>query len=63
VIAWAGYTNGKIDMIRVDTGWGGFGTGDRATMAAIFKTKAEAEARYMDVRKVQLIDSFVPATT
>lgn len=49
---WGGFTEGKLDMIVVDTGWGGFGTGSNAGMPAVFQSRAEALARYEDVRAV-----------
>lgn len=49
---WGGFVNGKLDVTEVDTGWGGYGTGSTAKIAALFHTRKEARARYEDVRPV-----------
>lgn len=51
---WGGYSEGKLDLIDVDTGWGGFGTGSFARMPAIFSSRKAARERYQDVRPVEL---------
>jgi hypothetical protein len=51
---WAGFTGGHIDIINVDTGWGGFGAGSFAKMPAVFATRKEATKRYQDVRQVEV---------
>lgn len=49
---WGGFVAGKLDMIRVDTGWGGLGTGSLAVMPALFQSRIAARLRYQDVRSV-----------
>lgn len=51
---WAGFTDGRLDVIEVDAGWGGYGNGDRVKVPAIFSTKKEARKKYEDVRRVSI---------
>lgn len=47
---WGGYVEGRLFTMEVDTGWGGFGTGDRTEMPAIFTTRKSARKKFQDVR-------------
>lgn len=49
---WGGFVDGKLDILNVDTGWGGWGQDGFAMMPAVFETHAEARRRYEDVRPV-----------
>jgi hypothetical protein len=52
--AWGGFSDGKLDVNRVDTGWGGYGKGDMVEVVAIFATRREARKKYEDVRRVRI---------
>jgi len=52
--AWGGFVGGRLDVIGVDTGWGGFGQGSIARMPALFASRKECRRRYQDVRRVQV---------
>lgn len=51
---WGGFMNGRLHTMEVDTGWGGFGNGDRTRVPAIFATRAAAAKQYQDVRLVYI---------
>lgn len=52
---WGGYVDNRLDIREVDTGWGGFGSGDgMRRMPAIFTSRKAAREEYMDVRPVKL---------
>jgi hypothetical protein len=53
VTAWAGFSDGAIDIREVDTGFGGFGN-ETIPVPALFKSKAMARREYEDVRKVEI---------
>lgn len=54
---WAGFTEGKLDLRDMDTGWGGFGSGDgMRVIPAIFTTKKAARQEYEDVRPVKIME-------
>lgn len=50
---WAGFSNGRLDVIQIDDGWGGFGDHTRKS-PAIFSSKREAQKCYEDVRFIQI---------
>ena len=50
---WAGFSKGKIDTEITDTGWGGLGVAF-VRMPMLFTRRADARARYEDVRKVEV---------
>lgn len=50
---WGGFVDGKIDIIEVDTGFGGFGHGTRK-VPAIFARKIDAAEEYQEVRPIDL---------
>lgn len=54
-IFWAGYSDGKLMLDDVDTGFGGFGE-NTTKMPAIFLTRAAARREYHDVRKVKVVE-------
>lgn len=49
----AGFVDGRLDVIDIDDGWGGFGDHHRKS-PAIFPTKREARKCYQDVRFIQI---------
>ncbi len=52
---WAGFTDDKLAIREIDTGFGGFGSGDgkhRAPM--LFPSRAAARKEYQDVRPVEV---------
>jgi len=49
---WGGFMGGKLHIVPVDTGFGGFG--DLSRMPAIFSTRARARLEYQDVRPVEV---------
>lgn len=50
---WGGFIDGKLDVLEVDTGWGGFGSGyGMCRMPAIFTSRKEARKKYEDVRPI-----------
>lgn len=51
---WAGFESGKLCVIEVDAGWGGYGTGDHVKIPAIFSTRKEARKKFEDVRRVTI---------
>lgn len=54
---WGGFIEGELHWMDVDSGWGGFGTGDSVMVPAIFKTRKIARERYQDVRKIMFNES------
>ena len=50
---WGGFVGGKLDIMKVDAGFGGWGKNFFDT-PAIFKSKAEARCHYADVRPVSI---------
>ncbi len=52
---WGGFMNGRLHTMEVDSGWGGFGTGDRTRVPAIFTTRKAAREQYQDVRPVWVL--------
>jgi hypothetical protein len=52
---WAGIVNGRLDMLTVDDGWGGFGQGSRIKMPALFKSRALARERYQSIKRVTIV--------
>lgn len=54
-IAWGGFTDGKLCILEVDTGFGGFNTGKaHVAMPAVFKKRELARAHFQDVRRVEI---------
>jgi len=52
---WGGFVDGKLDITTMDTGFGGFGSGDGIRkIAAIFWSKKAAREEYQDVRPINL---------
>ena len=52
---WGGFVGDKLDTREVDTGWGGFGSGDgKKRMPAIFTSRVKARSEYQDVRKIEV---------
>lgn len=51
VKAWAGVVDGRIDLIDIDDGWGGFGDHKRSS-PAIFARKVDAQRCYQKVCRV-----------
>lgn len=50
---WGGFYDGKLDTRQMDTGFGGFGSGDgMRRMPAIFTSRQAARSEYEDVRPV-----------
>lgn len=58
---WAGFVDGHLDMLRVDDGFGGYGKTIRLS-PALFRTRRQARAQYMDVRKVYVCEPTPPAS-
>lgn len=50
---WGGFSEGKLHVRLVDSGFGGWGNSFRL-QPAIFKTKAEARLEYEDVRPIEI---------
>lgn len=50
---WAGFTDDKIHVRRVDTGFGGYGNKE-TSVPTLFASKADAEKEYRDVRLVEV---------
>lgn len=48
---WAGFVNGKIDVPRVNDGFGG---ANRRRCPALFTNRQQAREQYQDVRKVEV---------
>lgn len=55
VKAWGGFVDGKLNMMLVDTGFGGWGKTHRI-VPAIFKNRKSAREEYQDVRPVQITE-------
>lgn len=54
-LAWGGFSDGRLCFIDVDTGFGGFNTGEaHVAMPAIFKKRELARAQFRDVRRVEI---------
>lgn len=52
---WGGFCDNTLSMSEVDTGFGGFGTGEgTARMPAIFTSKAKARKQFEDVRAIEI---------
>ena len=52
---WAGFCEDKLAIREIDTGFGGFGSGDGKLRApALFPSKAAARKQYQDVRLVEV---------
>lgn len=51
---WGGIMSNGLDTLEVDTGWGGFGTGNRTPMLAIFKTRKQAGEMYQHIAPVTI---------
>ncbi len=51
---WAGFVEDAVDLLDVDTGWGGWGRDGFAKMPALFETRDEARRRYERVVKVRI---------
>jgi hypothetical protein len=52
---WGGFIAGKLDTREMDTGWGGFGSGDgMRRIPAIFTSRTAARKEYQDVRPVEI---------
>jgi len=49
---WGGFVDGKLDLMHVDTGFGGFGTDGYRKVPALFLSRAQAKEQYQDVRRV-----------
>jgi hypothetical protein len=55
---WGGFCDGKLDIREMDTGWGGFGSGDgMRRMPAIFTSRKAARQEYEDVRPIGVTHS------
>lgn len=53
---WGGFCGGKLDIREMDTGWGGFGSGDgMRKMPAIFTSRKVARQEYEDVRPIDVM--------
>lgn len=50
---WAGFTDGKLHIREIDTGFGGFGSGKQRA-PALFPSHAAARREYEDVRLVEV---------
>jgi len=54
---WGGFCDGKLDLRDMDTGFGGFGSGDgRRTIPAIFTSRKAARQEYEDVRPIKIME-------
>lgn len=52
---WGGFCDGRLDVREMDTGWGGFGSGDgMRRIPAIFTSMKAARQEYEDVRPISL---------
>jgi hypothetical protein len=52
---WGGFSDGKLDIREMDTGWGGFGSGDgMRRIPAIFTSRKAAREEYQDVRPIEI---------
>lgn len=51
---WAGFVGNHLDIIDVDAGWGGFGSGSFSKMPAVFTNQKDAKEKYQDVRQVEV---------
>ena len=54
VLAWGGFSCGKLDYLHLDTGFGGWEMMRPAKLPAIFMSKVRAMMEYQDVRKVEI---------
>jgi hypothetical protein len=52
---WGGFVSGHLDWNHVDSGFGGFGTGNYVPVPAIFLKRKDARAQYADVREVKIV--------
>lgn len=53
---WGGFVADKLHYRDIDTGWGGFGSGDGLRrMPAIFTSRKAAREEYQDVRPIEVI--------
>jgi hypothetical protein len=52
--AWGGFTDGKLHVRTIDTGFGGWGKDGFGKAHAIFKSRAAARKEYRDVRKIEI---------
>jgi hypothetical protein len=50
---WGGFVNDRLHTGEVDAGFGGFGL-SRVRVPMMFTSKANAQAHYEDVRKVEV---------
>lgn len=51
---WAGFTDGHIDKMSVNDGYGGFEAWPNSVMLALYTSRALAKKRYEDVRRVEI---------
>lgn len=52
---WGGFCGGRLDIREMDTGWGGFGSGDgMRRIPAIFTSLKAARQEYEDVRPLKV---------
>jgi hypothetical protein len=52
---WGGFCDNKLDIREMDTGFGGFGSGDgMRRLPAIFTSRKEARKEYEDVRPIEI---------
>jgi hypothetical protein len=52
---WAGFSDGRLFFGEMDTGWGGYGSGDgMRRMPSLFTTKREAREQFQDARQVEI---------
>jgi hypothetical protein len=49
--AWGGFSNGKLDVLKIDDGFGGH---NERLVPAIFISHKEARRQYQDVRKIRM---------
>lgn len=50
---WAGFVDGRVFLMEIDTGFGGFGAG-KDRMQALFTSRRAARAQFKDVRRVEI---------
>jgi len=52
---WAGFRDGRLHLDTMDTGWGGFGSGDgMRKVPALYTSRREAREQYRDVRQIEI---------
>lgn len=52
---WAGFCDDSVDMRSMDTGFGGFGSGDGVRLIpAIFSSRKAAREQYEDIRRIEI---------